>query len=208
MPLAGIDVSHFNGEVDWTAAASSITFAFAKATQGIGYVDPRFAQNWRAMGDAGVQRGAYHFFDPTENAVAQAEHFLNTVRLDADDLPPVLDIEMLKRSTRTSTLDGITAWLAAVQSGAGRTPIIYTSPGFWAQLGNPPNPGQHPLWVAHYGVAKPSVPPIWESWTFWQFSQLGRCAGIKGYVDLNRFSGSSDDLKAMACENASTGYQK
>ncbi len=208
MPLAGIDVSHFNGEVDWTAASNSITFAFAKATQGVGFVDPRFAQNWLGMRDAGVQRGAYHFFDPSENAAAQADLFLNTVRLDAGDLPPVLDIEMLKRSALTSTLDGIAVWLAAVQSGTGTTPIIYTSPGFWAQLGNPPNPGNHPLWVAHYGVAKPSVPPIWNSWTFWQFSQLGRCAGIKGYVDLNRFSGSLDDLKAMADEKTPALYQK
>ena len=194
MPIAGIDVSHFNGEVDWKEAANSITFAFAKASQGTSFVDSHFAGNWERMREAGVHRGAYHFFDPTEDAEAQGAHYMNTVKLEAGDLPPVLDIEMLKRSTVASTLEGITKWLATVEAGTGRTPIIYTSASFWRQLGNPPNPGKHPLWVAHYGVSKPNIPPVWESWTFWQFSQLGRCAGVKGYVDLNRFSGSAEEL--------------
>ncbi len=197
MPIAGIDVSHFNGEVDWTAAANSITFAFMKATQGTSFLDPRFEENWTRSRDAGVQRGAYHFFDPSEDAAAQASHFLETAKLEPGDLPPALDIEMMKRSTLSTTLEGISTWLTAVQAGTGRTPIIYTSASFWQQLGNPPNPGNHPLWVAHYGVAVPHLPPVWPAWTFWQFSQLGRCAGVKGYVDLNRFSGSAEALKSI-----------
>ena len=129
-----------------------------KATQGTSFLDPRFEENWTRSRDAGVQRGAYHFFDPSEDAAAQASHFLKTAKLEPGDLPPALDIEMMKRSTLSTTLEGISTWLTAVQAGTGRTPIIYTSASFWQQLGNPPNPGDHPLWVAHYGVAVPHLP--------------------------------------------------
>ncbi len=203
MAIAGIDVSHFNGAVNWGVAAHSVAFAFAKATQGTSFVDPRFAENWHCMREAGVQRGAYHFFDPSEDATAQANHFVETVHFEPGDLPPVLDVEMLKRSTLASTLDGITVWLAAVHKAIGRTPIVYTSASFWQQLGNPPNPGPYPLWVAHYGVPKPHVPTAWPAWTFWQFSQLGRCAGITGYVDMNRYRGSTEEMSVL-CGGCST----
>ena len=76
-PLAGIDVSHFQGEVDWGAvAAAGVRFAFIKATEGLDDVDPRFAQNWQGSRAAGLLRGAYHFLHPNLDARQQAAHFL------------------------------------------------------------------------------------------------------------------------------------
>lgn len=197
MPIAGIDVSHFNGEVDWIAAGDSVTFAFAKATRGTSFLDPRFQDNWPRMRDAGVKRGAYHFFDSAEDAASQADHFLNSAKLEPGDLPPALNLEMLRRSSLSYALQGATEWLAVVQSATGRVPIVHTSASFWQQLGDPLNPGEYPLWLSHFGVAHPMIPRAWRSWTFWQFSQLGRCAGVKGFVNLNRFTGSCDDLNAL-----------
>jgi lysozyme len=56
--------------------------------------------------------------------------------------------------------------------------------------------GAYPLWVAHYGVADPSIPAGWERWTFWQHSDAGRVAGIGG-MDVNWFAGGWDDLRAL-----------
>ena len=92
----GIDISHFQRVVDWTAvAASGIQFCFIKATEGAGNIDPRFVQNWKSAGDAGLVRGAYHFFHPADAAIAQANSFLRMVgRLEPGDLPPALDLEV------------------------------------------------------------------------------------------------------------------
>jgi lysozyme len=65
MAVLGIDVSHHNGEVDWFAVArSDVKFAYVKATDGHGFVDPRFGQSWAQMREAGLLRGAYHFARP------------------------------------------------------------------------------------------------------------------------------------------------
>src|SRR5918996_6642155 len=93
--LTGIDVSHFQGEVDWQAVAGAgVRFAFIKATEGVADIDPCFRQNWQDSRAAGLLRGAYHFLHPNLDAGQQAAHFLSVVRLDDDALPPALDIEV------------------------------------------------------------------------------------------------------------------
>ena len=93
--VAGIDVSHFQRDIDWTAlAASDFRFCFIKATEGAGTVDPKFHKNWQGAKNAGLLRGAYHFFHPTSSAAAQAESFLRTLGpFQSGDLPPALDLE-------------------------------------------------------------------------------------------------------------------
>jgi lysozyme len=92
--VQGIDVSHYQGVVDWQQVAQNgMAFAFAKATEGITYVDPQLAANWDGIRVAGLVRGAYHFFEPNDDAAQQAQHFLSTVQLQPGDLPPVLDVE-------------------------------------------------------------------------------------------------------------------
>ena len=91
--LTGIDVSHFQGEVDWQAVAG-VRFAFIKATEGLADIDPRFRQNWQDSRAAGLLRGAYHFLHPNLDARQQAAHFLSVVNLDDDALPPALDVEV------------------------------------------------------------------------------------------------------------------
>ena len=92
----GIDVSHFQGSIDWEeVAAQGIGFAFVKATDGLG-TDPAFATNWSGANQAGILRGAYHFFRPKLSAIDQAKHFCEVVEsLGVRDLPPVLDVESI-----------------------------------------------------------------------------------------------------------------
>ncbi len=204
LSIAGINVSHYNGEIDWHAAADSISFAFARATNGPDFIDPQFASNWKAMKEAGIARGAYHFFDPREDAAAQAKLFLGTVNFEAEDLPPVLDIERRCRVTATIAVKRLGECLEIVQSATGRTPVVYTSGRFWRLLGNRPRPCNAALWISHHDVPSPFVPRAWDEWTFWHFSQLGRCSGIQGYVDLSRFSGSLEQLRNMGRTDLTT----
>lgn len=194
--LAGIDVSHWQGTVDWQRVAGhGISFAFIKATEGGDYTDPAFAANWAGAAPAGVARGAYHFYRPQTDAAAQAEHFLRTVQLRAGDLPPVLDVEVTDGRSASAIAAGVRTWLETVERATGRRPIVYTRASFWsAQMGDF---GAYPLWVAHYSAASPNIPAGWSGWTFWQHSDAGRVAGISGDVDLNWFAGGGDDLQAF-----------
>lgn len=194
----GIDVSHYQGAVNWQSVKQTgISFAFAKATDGGSNVDSQFKNNWQGMKTAGIVRGAYHFFEPTQDATAQANNFVNTVEsLQASDLPPVIDVEINNGASNSQMISSVTTWLTIVQQGLGRTPMIYTMASFWnAHLDN--QFGDYPLWIANYGVQSPAIPQGWSNWEFWQHSQSGSVSGVTGSVDLDWFNGSLADLMAF-----------
>ena len=203
----GIDVSHYQGKIDWAAVAhSGIQFAFLKATEGCGPADSRFRENWAAAGAAGILRGAYHFFHPAQDIGAQTGIFLRTLQaVSPGELPPVLDLEVphewiaygcVKRAAM------ILNWLDTVQERLGTTPIAYLNPSFGPDVLGAAAPvalARFPLWVAHYTAgSRPSVPKPWDSWTFWQHTSTGTVDGISGIVDLDYFNGSEDDLRCLA----------
>ena len=196
--LTGIDVSHFQGHVDWPAVkGAGCAFAFAKATEGAGLTDPYFSANWAGMKAAGLPRGAYHFFRPAQDAAQQAAHFLSTVQLAPGDLPPVLDIEVNDGVNGEALVGAVQTWLEAVEPAAGAPPIIYTNTPFWDahftdQFGN------YPLWIAHYGPAPSPLPRGWSDWTLWQYSQSLHIRGVSGPADHDYFNGPLDALQALA----------
>jgi lysozyme len=198
--VAGIDISHVQGRVDWNAVAheGGISFAAVKATEASQYVDPAFAANWQGMKEAGVIRGAYHFFRFDQDPQQQAEHFAAVVQLDPDDLPPIL---VLRPTSDTKVaagvdvplVDRVRAWLKIVEVKMKRKPIIYTKAGFWnnhmtAEFGD------YPLWIAQEGLSTPPSVKGWKRWTFWQYTNLGKVSGVDGAVDIDRFNGSRKEL--------------
>lgn len=190
----GIDVSHFQATVNWQMVKTSgISFAFTKATEGTGEVDPLFTTNWGAMKEAGILRGAYHFFRPEQDAAQQASHFAQTVQLESGDLPPVIDLEVNDSVDNATLVEGVKTWLQVVEQQTGRTPMIYTNHPFWNQYMTDQF-GVYPLWIAEYGVQHPIIPKGWTRWNFWQNSQNGGVAGVRGAVDLDQFNGSAADL--------------
>jgi lysozyme len=177
-------------------------YCYMKATEGHASVDRSFARHWQDSRRAGLIRGAYHFFRPDVPAVAQADLFVRTVKfLLPGDLPPVLDLEApeewagIPLSERTALA---VAWLEAVEHQLGVSPIVYLSPAFAGDvLGNPTALERYPVWLAHYTMAEtPAIPKPWSAWTFWQYANA-RTPGSSVPVDLNRFNGSREDLKAL-----------
>ena len=196
--LTGIDVSHFQGHVDWTAVKNAgCAFAFAKATEGAGVTDPFFAANWAGMKAAGLMRGAYHFYRAGQDAQQQAAHFLSNAQFETGDLPPVLDIEVNDGVTGEALVGGVQTWLDAVEPVAGVTPIIYTNTYFWDAHFNDQF-SQYPLWIAHYGPQPQPLPAGWTVWTFWQYSQSLGIAGVGGAADHDYFNGPLTQLQALA----------
>ncbi len=187
--MNGIDVSHHQGQIDWTAVRDSgISFAFIKATEGLSCTDPLFAANWQAAREAGIRRGAYHFFRPQLDPERQAQHFLAVLRDDPGELPPVLDVEVLDRVSPQEVITRTQQCMDVITGSLAITPILYTAASFWRDtLKNSSALSHHPLWIAQYTHAlSPTVPTAWATWTFWQHSQEGRVPGITGNVDLNR----------------------
>jgi lysozyme len=198
--MSGIDVSHFQQNIDWQQVRRvGITFAFIKATDGVSLFDPFFNQNWTRARDAHIYRGAYHFFRPQLSADEQARFFLQKLRSDAGDLPPVLDVEVLTSATPETVIAGARKWLQIVKTELNCLPILYTGSAFWRNtLKNSKEFAEFPLWIAHYTIGpNPLMPSAWPRWTFWQFSQQGKVAGITGNVDLDVFNGDSADLEAF-----------
>lgn len=212
--VEGIDISSNQGEVDWTAVkAAGKTFAFVRATLGGHQPDAKFSVNWPCMKDAGIIRAAYHFFWPATPWRVQADSFLETLGpLSPGDLPPALDLEeaIAKSDPRrhdiwqdipaNQRLSMVQNWLDTVEDATGLRPIIYTRQNFiepllGADLGAL---STYPLWIAHYGVSEPRIPPAWTSWTFWQYSDQGTAGGVHTQVDCNRFCGSQEDVKNLA----------
>lgn len=198
--IHGIDVSKYQQFIAWDQVKAmqvkkiKLGFAFIKATEGIGNVDPQFKRNWKRSKDAGMIRGAYHFFLATKDGRMQAENFIKVVNLQSGDLPPVLDIEQTYGMTKDVIKTEVREWLSIVEANYNVRPIIYTNIDFYKQnLGN--DFDDYPLWVAHY--YQPRQPRIKRDWVFWQHNDNGRVNGVLSAVDFDVFSGDSAEFSQL-----------
>lgn len=198
----GIDVSKYQGNVNWTAvAAAGISFAFARVSDGADSKDAFFAQNWTRMKSVGLIRGVYQFFRANQDPVAQANLLVAAVgQLAPGDLAPVIDVETDNGVNASGIIAAVSRWQEVVESALGREMIVYTARAFWqSSVGNSTEFSDRPLWIANYTNAPaPSIPSAWSVWTFWQYTQSGTVSGINGQVDRNRFNGPLNRLKALA----------
>lgn len=192
--MHGIDVSKYQGIISWEDVKEmrvedvNIDFAFIKATEGIGKIDEQFRRNWSNAQKAGVTRGAYHFFIASKSGKAQAENFIETVKLQKGDLYPVLDVEQTYGVSIDNLQQRVSDWLIMVEKEYHVKPIIYTNADFYKTF-LAGRFDDYPLWVAHY-IAQ-HKPRIDRSWLFWQHSETGHVNGISNYVDFNVFNGDS-----------------
>jgi GH25 family lysozyme M1 (1,4-beta-N-acetylmuramidase) len=197
----GIDVSHWQGAIDWAKVkAAGKTFAIAKATEGINFKDDRYDRNKVAAMGQGIKFGAYHFARPENNAVTEADWFIDNAGYEHGMIIPTLDLERTGGLGPTALTNWVKAWLQRVDQRLGVKPMIYMSPSFWRSNLNDSrwfaDNGYAILWVAHWGVTSPSIPGSnWggRSWTFWQYTSSGTVPGIAGRVDLNRYRFASFD---------------
>lgn len=211
MPVQGIDVSYWQGNIDWEkVGGAGVLFAYIKATEGADHVDSKFVRNWQAAKQAGVARGAYHFMYWCRRAREQASWFKLNVPEDADALPPVLDVEWNSRSKtcphripRESAIAKIKIMLKAMEAHTGKRPIIYTDPKFHREIleGEFTN---YRFWLRSV-AARPEAKYHARNWAFWQFTTTGRVHGVVGPVDRNSFNGGRAEWKGalkICCELA------
>ena len=195
----GIDVSYYQGDIDWGAvAASGRKFAIARVNDG-DFIDPQFGPNWDGIRAAGMIRGAYQFFRPAMSADAQADTMIAAVGvLGAGDLPATLDVEATGSQPADVIASKIHVWMDKVEIATGKRPIIYTGKYFWNDNVVSADFAGDPLWIAAYGPPCPDTPSPWDDWAMWQYSSTGSVPGIAGDVDLDVFNGTMADLEMLA----------
>ena len=195
----GIDISHYQGDINWKMLAQTrqgqfpVQFIFMKATEGGDYSDKRFVANFDSAKAHGFIRGAYHFYNPKTDADKQADFFINSVKLEPGDLPPVLDIEKKGKDIPKLQAD-LKHWLRRIENHYGVKPIIYASYKFKNRYLNDSVFNSYPYWIAHYYVDSVQYKGDWK---FWQHTDVGTLPGIKEQVDLNVFNGGLEGLDAL-----------
>lgn len=195
MPIQGIDISRWQGNIDWQAVRSAGTrFAFIKATEGGDHIDPKFLDNWNGAKAAGVPRGAYHFVYWCRPAHEQVQWFVQHIPNDPDALPPVLDVEWNshsktcpRRIPKEQALEKIRMMLTELERHTGKRPVIYTDIPFHEEVLEG-ELNDYVYWIRST-ANEPSVRYRNRDWGFWQFTTTGRVPGISGNVDRNAFFG-------------------
>lgn len=201
----GIDVSHYQAQINWdTIATQQIDFAFVKATEGEGHIDTIFQHNWSNIKRVGMKRGAYHFFRPRSSVLKQAQNFMNNVKLEVGDLPPVLDVEVADGATDKLVIKSIKTWVEIIEQHYKIRPIIYTNLKFYNRYIND-NFSEYLIWIARYNTKTPILQDN-RDWAFWQYGDRGQLNGIDGFVDFNVFQGSLLELENLCLPDPSYSF--
>lgn len=201
--VEGIDVSGWQRNVNWRYWWSKgKRFAYVKATEGTGYKNPYFAQQYHGSSRVGMIRGAYHFARPDRSSGSvQARYFATNGggwSRDGKTLPGVVDLEWNPYGPACygKSRAGMKAWIRAFhdtyQARTGRWPVIYTSTRWWSHCVGSGHGLEKtaPLWVARYSRSVGKLPPGWKSYTFWQYRT--------DPIDQNKFNGGDVQLKLFA----------
>jgi len=202
-PVRGIDVSAYQGDIDWPAmVGQGIAFAFVKATEGSGFADPKFSANWAGADQAGLAVGAYHFFSFDSPGASQAAWFIAHVPRRAGALPPVADVELYgdyrqHPPGRAAVVTELRAFLDELEEAYGVAPIIYADASTLAHY-LADDFADHRIWIRDV-YSRPSLPDG-LAWTFWQYADKGRLDGYAGpekFVDFDVFAGTPDEFSAL-----------
>ena len=189
MAVHGIDVSAWQGDIDWAKAKASGKVGYAILKTGGSdaglYKDSKFERNYKVCKQLGIKVGAYYFVGrnctTVEAGIADAKRFLAHLKGKQFEYPVYIDLETTSPATKNGTTDAVLAFCRTMEQ-AGYFCGIYASDvsGFKDRL-ELSRLKTRALWVASYG----SMPKYVSSYGIWQKSSTGRVPGIVGDVDLD-----------------------
>ncbi|MDR2998650.1 MAG: lysozyme [Microbacterium sp.] len=201
-PVRGIDISAWQGEVDWEVLGDQdIDFAYIKATEGSSAVDSRFAANWAGAMKTGLLVGAYHFVSFESSGETQAEHIIDTVPAGAT-LPIALDLEyygdfFAHPPTRAKVDAILVPLLDRLEEHYGVPPVIYATSQSYDRYLSGAYP-DNPIWSR--SLVLPPGLNDGRDWTIWQYSNRDRLDGYVGeeqYIDMNVFHGTREQMATL-----------
>lgn len=192
----GIDVSEFQGEIDWNVVKESgIEFAIIRlgyrgyGAEGRLVLDERFEQNIKGAQAAGLKTGVYFFSQAVSDKEAkeEAEFVLQTLEGRKLELPVVFDTEEIKgdtartdENTREQFTDNCIIFCDRIEE-AGYETMIYANMKWMAFTLYMEELTGYDIWYADYE----NTPQCPYDFSVWQYSESGSVPGIEGAVDLN-----------------------
>ncbi|MBO7255543.1 MAG: glycosyl hydrolase family 25 [Paludibacteraceae bacterium] len=193
----GIDVSHYQGTIDWEKVAENkqIQFVYLKATEGKTYVDRTYAYNLRQARKFGLKVGSYHYFRMTSSPKQQFENFKKTAPKEKQDLIPMIDVETGDKKSKAEVQKALKEFVKLLTDYYGTEPMFYgtmRSCNTWLA----PEFNNYKYYVGRYGNNQPQINGKNGKYIIWQYSEKGSIKGIPKYVDLCRFAKcvSIDDI--------------
>ena len=187
--IRGIDVSHWQGEINWSEVAKSdIAFAMIKAggSDSGFYTDSKFERNYQGAKNNGVSVGVYYFVGPgfvsEEDGIADANRFLNIIEGKTFEMPIALDLESTSIDDKVGATEAAIAFCETLEN-AGYYVVIYGSDlyGFKDRM-EIDRLKDYDKWVARYG----SEPQYVKEYGMWQYSSTEHIDGItENSVDKN-----------------------
>ncbi len=194
--ITGIDVSEFQGEIDWEAVKNDgidfvmIRLGYSGSETGKIMPDARFAENIKGARKAGLKVGVYFFSQAItpEEAIEEARYVISHIRGKGVRFPIAFDMEPIDGTERTANLTdeektAIADAFCQVIKRNGHQPVIYGNPRWFRLHIDRSYLSQYDTWLAHY-VDKTGYR---KNFVMWQYTDSGVVAGIDGYVDMNIF---------------------
>jgi len=200
--VRGVDISSYQGDVDWTVLSSQdIDFAYIKATEGSSSVDSQFLRNWEGAVQTDLLIGAYHFVSFDSSGETQAAHVIDTVP-DGATLPIALDLEYygeyFEHPPARERVDAVLMpLLEKLEEHYGAPPVIYATPEAYDRY-LAGGYAEYPIWIR--SIVLPARLSDGREWTLWQYSNRDRLKGYDGvehYIDMNVFPGTREELAAL-----------
>lgn len=185
MEMKGIDVSYFQGEIDWQKVSQNqIEFAMVRATYGTTGTDIMFEKNMDKIKETDIYPGAYHYCYAMniQEAVSEAEHFINTIKPYKLRYPAALDMEEMSIAElgKKTVTDIIIAFVKTLKS-ANYYPILYVDLNWIKNYIDMSRMKDLDIWLSEWGPQMEYKDNV----TMWQYSSDGSVIGINDRVDMN-----------------------
>ena len=186
----GIDVSRYQGTIDWNMVANQgrISYAYVKATEGASLVDPYFYTNIAEARRAGISVGSYHFYRAHISVDLQVANMTAAVRKEDQDLVPMIDVETTNGVSKEKFLADLRVFVDKITQYYGVRPLIYTYQNFYNRYLVGEFPGYHWM-IAKYHDEAPYLDDEID-YIMWQYTQSGYVPGVRGGVDRSCIMGT------------------
>ena len=186
----GIDISEFQGEIDFEEVRrSGIEAVYIRVGAGE-YTDEYFAENYERAKAAGLKIGFYHYVTArsVDEGRRQARFFASLAAGREPDMRLAMDFEYFG-SLSVSQINAISeAYLDELTALTRREAVIYSDLSNARNIFSRALAEKYPLWAAQYGADEPSANGKWREWVGFQYTDEGRVGGIYGNVDRNIFT--------------------
>ncbi|MCQ2266423.1 MAG: glycosyl hydrolase family 25 [Bacteroidaceae bacterium] len=182
----GLDVSHYQGNIDWKRVAQegNVSYAYIKCSEGATIQDSHYQRNIVGAKEAGLPVGVYHFYRTTSSPADQLANMTSMARREHMDLVPIVDMEHRGKESIENFQQNLRIFVESVDRYYGKRPMLYTGQNFYNRylVGLFP---EHSWMIAKY-IEEPPLLNDNLDYAIWQFSSKSRIPGINGHVDRSR----------------------